>query len=245
MRYILLLGAGFSHNWGGWLASEAFEYLLGIQDLDDHTLNLLWEHKDRGGFEDALAVLQDELSQRGTDDAKRRLESVQRAVSQMFQDMDQAFAQATLEPKFQGELTLTRFLVRFDAIFTLNQDTLLEHHYLHNAGLISSRRWNGYQVPGMRANADRDPIKFYCRYHERPRRGPPFCGTADHRRKLAKKKPVRRMASLTGYYPGESAHPRKHQPRNANLLRCNLKKEDPAYFNGFSNGTAVFLWGWV
>jgi hypothetical protein len=29
MNPVVLLGAGFSRNWGGWLASEAFEYLLG------------------------------------------------------------------------------------------------------------------------------------------------------------------------------------------------------------------------
>jgi hypothetical protein len=28
MQHILLTGAGFSRNWGGWLADEAFEYLL-------------------------------------------------------------------------------------------------------------------------------------------------------------------------------------------------------------------------
>jgi hypothetical protein len=29
MPHYLLTGAGFSRNWGGWLANEAFEYLLG------------------------------------------------------------------------------------------------------------------------------------------------------------------------------------------------------------------------
>ena len=29
MTFILRTGAGFSRNWGGWLASETFEYLLG------------------------------------------------------------------------------------------------------------------------------------------------------------------------------------------------------------------------
>jgi hypothetical protein len=33
MSRILLAGAGFSRNWGGWLADEAFEYLLGCVDL--------------------------------------------------------------------------------------------------------------------------------------------------------------------------------------------------------------------
>ena len=31
MPKLLLLGAGFSRNWGGWLATEVFEYLLGTK----------------------------------------------------------------------------------------------------------------------------------------------------------------------------------------------------------------------
>jgi hypothetical protein len=38
MPYYLLTGAGFSRNWGGWLANEAFEYLLGAPEIDDYTL---------------------------------------------------------------------------------------------------------------------------------------------------------------------------------------------------------------
>jgi hypothetical protein len=33
VSYILLTGAGFSRNWGGWLANEAFEYLLGCSEI--------------------------------------------------------------------------------------------------------------------------------------------------------------------------------------------------------------------
>jgi hypothetical protein len=29
MKHIALLGAGFSRNWGGWLADEAFGHLIG------------------------------------------------------------------------------------------------------------------------------------------------------------------------------------------------------------------------
>ena len=53
--HILLTGAGFSRNWGGWLASEAFEYLLGCTEIDEETRRLLWE--SGGGFEDTLADL--------------------------------------------------------------------------------------------------------------------------------------------------------------------------------------------
>src|ERR1700733_9926625 len=35
MTLILLTGAGFSRNWGGWLASEAFEYVLGCSDVGE------------------------------------------------------------------------------------------------------------------------------------------------------------------------------------------------------------------
>ena len=34
MGHILLLGAGFRRNWGAWLASEAFEYLVGCPQVD-------------------------------------------------------------------------------------------------------------------------------------------------------------------------------------------------------------------
>jgi hypothetical protein len=58
MRYVALLGAGFSRNWGGWLASEAFEYLLGCRKLDPQTKGLLWAQRNLGGFEATLADLQ-------------------------------------------------------------------------------------------------------------------------------------------------------------------------------------------
>jgi hypothetical protein len=47
--------------------------------------------------------------------------------------------------------TLVRdFLCRFDKIFTLNQDTLLEQHYL-DSGLLdgSAGRWFTLQTPGL------------------------------------------------------------------------------------------------
>jgi hypothetical protein len=37
MTHILLTGAGFSYNGGGWLASEAFEHLLGCTEIDQET----------------------------------------------------------------------------------------------------------------------------------------------------------------------------------------------------------------
>ncbi|MCP1845798.1 hypothetical protein ACVIHI_008738 [Bradyrhizobium sp. USDA 4524] len=58
MPLILLTGAGFSRNWGGWLANEVFEYLLGQDGLHLRTRELLWDHKERGtGFEGVYQAL--------------------------------------------------------------------------------------------------------------------------------------------------------------------------------------------
>jgi hypothetical protein len=62
MSHILLLGAGFSHNWGGWLAAEVFEYLLGCPEIagDDGLRSVLWRQQETGGFEAALEQIQAE-----------------------------------------------------------------------------------------------------------------------------------------------------------------------------------------
>lgn len=141
---ILLLGAGFSRNWGGWLASEAFEYLLGCPEVDK---NLLWKHKRRGGFEAALAELQD--SRAGNPDP--RLAPLQAAVLRMFVDMNAAYSKAQFEFEKGGEYQVAKFLTRFDAVFSLNQDLLLERHYLgDNVCLLSDGKWNGPHVAGMK-----------------------------------------------------------------------------------------------
>ena len=59
MTHILLTGAGFTRNWGGWLANEAFEYLLGVPQLDQYLRDILWSEKLKGeGFEGALSIVQ-------------------------------------------------------------------------------------------------------------------------------------------------------------------------------------------
>src|SRR5262249_5322368 len=52
------------------------------------------------------------------------------ALQRMFGDMALAFNDTPFEPT---DRHVSRFLGRFDAIFTLNQDTLLETHYLPRA----------------------------------------------------------------------------------------------------------------
>jgi SIR2-like domain len=150
--HIALLGAGFSRNWGGWLAPEAFEYLLGCPQVDEGLRHLLWLYKRRGGFEGALAQLQADFAQRRDAASEERLIKMQKAIMQMFADMDKAFAAlGNFEPQNESRYLVRSLLVRFDAIFTLNQDLLLERHYLNqNVALSSYRKWNGWEIPGMR-----------------------------------------------------------------------------------------------
>jgi hypothetical protein len=84
---ILLTGAGFSRNWGGWLASEAFEYLLGCTELDHETRRLLWRSKESGGgFENTLA----DLANAKDNEGNRRLNNLTAALVGMFNAMGKA-----------------------------------------------------------------------------------------------------------------------------------------------------------
>lgn len=153
MAYYLLIGAGFSRNWGGWLATEAFEYLLGCPEVvRDQTLSqLLWRHQSQGGFESALAELQFAYS-RDPHANEAALMGLQAAITQMFDDMNKALMEIN-RWEFQQHLErqVSTFLTRFDAIFSLNQDVLLEHYYINeNISLIGKKKWAGAQLPGMR-----------------------------------------------------------------------------------------------
>lgn len=127
---ILLLGAGFSHNWGGWLSDEVFEYLLGHPEIvkNEQLREKLWNYKDKGsGFEGALAEVQQAYLQTGARHHESDKNSLQAAVLDMFKDMNSAFE--TKNEKRLIHANIEKFLASFDAIFTLNQDLLLERHY--------------------------------------------------------------------------------------------------------------------
>jgi hypothetical protein len=145
MTRVLLTGAGFSRNWGGWLANEAFEYLLGCSEIEGPQRDLLWSHADRGdGFEGALAELQADA---GRKDALARMEN---AINGMFILMNNGLA------SFDDQHLTRRFLARFDAIFTLNQDTLLERQYLPYLDQTIAHRWTGASIPGMKPEGPAD-----------------------------------------------------------------------------------------
>ena len=135
MPHILLLGAGFSRNWGGWLADEAFEYLLGPEYIDDGIRSLLWDHeREGGGFEDALAQLQESATQRSNETMKR----------------NKALVKTKFEFHDAPEYSIGRYLRKFDAIFTLNQDLLIEKHYSRGGYLSDSdSRWKRCETPGI------------------------------------------------------------------------------------------------
>lgn len=162
MADLLLLGAGFSRNWGGWLASEAFEHLLGCPEVvgDPNLRRLLWRFQHQGGFEAALAELQLGYT-RDPRSGEKPLMALQSAVSRMFDDMNKAFL--TMPGwEFQThdrERMIAPFLARFDAIFSLNQDVLLEQHYAgENIGLLGNRKWNGSELPGMKRSEPQEAL---------------------------------------------------------------------------------------
>jgi hypothetical protein len=146
MAHYLLTGAGFSRNWGGWLANEAFEYLLGCAQIDDYLRQLLWTNKlQSGGFETALYIVQSTFANDPRPINKQRLDAITEAVLSMFAAMQTGFNGLDFR---DHDLRFQRFLARFDAIFTLNQDTLLETHY---AGPVRwSERWYGSYLPYMK-----------------------------------------------------------------------------------------------
>jgi hypothetical protein len=130
--HILLTGAGFSHNWGGYLAYEAFDYLLGVTEQDKDLRKVLWSDQAKGfGFETTLARLRKEYEENYSPQVEQDFNNMTTAVRRMFGDMWLAFGQSRFDEVFDNpRLGVIRFLSRFDAIFTLNQDTLLETHYL-------------------------------------------------------------------------------------------------------------------
>jgi len=149
MSAVLFTGAGFSYNWGGWLADDVFEYLLGDLSLIPSIRNQLWQDKSVGGnYETTIQALRDR-ARAGDDGDYKTMNSM---LAGMFSIMNQAFSRQGFQFNHTSDISyqITTFMQRFDYIFTLNQDTLLERHYLTEGfGITSQRRWNGYCIPGV------------------------------------------------------------------------------------------------
>jgi hypothetical protein len=158
MKHVLLLGAGFSCNWGGWNASEVNDYLPTVPALraDRHVLQVLRRTANKGGFEAALAEIQDDYERSPTPENKAHLDTVQSAITTMFLAMEAGFAnRADWNFRHTVEYKIAHFLGGFDGIFTLNQDLLFERHY-HDLDLALNqpKKWFGWRRPGIQVLPD-------------------------------------------------------------------------------------------
>jgi hypothetical protein len=158
MPTILLTGAGFSRNWGGWLADEAFEYLLGCADITPFIREHLWRSKNtHGGFEETLQELRSLAAMHKDERHFLELRTFLTMLEGMFHVMRAGYTKIQFEPTLENATvyaqprSIRNFLCRFDAIFTLNQDTLLEQHYAgSNLQQGSNGKWLGFQIPGLK-----------------------------------------------------------------------------------------------
>src|SRR5262245_26026712 len=119
MPHILLIGAGFTRNWGGPLSAEITGSLLG--DLHDDPI--LANALRSGPFEDAFAGFQ---TPSGPSDAIARVRRFQGAVTSLFDRLNQSLLEKQFEFSASTQFSIKSFLAQFDAIFSLNQDLLLE-----------------------------------------------------------------------------------------------------------------------
>src|ERR1700694_3024117 len=146
MTYILLTGAGFSYNWGGPLASELFSSLLADTDLDKKTRDLLFDAHGAEGFEKVLAHLQTSVDPQD----QTRHNVLITSVVGIFNGMNQTFMHRRFEFEDPPQVpySLQSFLSRFHALFTLNQDALIELHYAPIVG--GSYNWGRMHLPSMK-----------------------------------------------------------------------------------------------
>jgi hypothetical protein len=147
----LLLGAGFSRNWGGRLAAE-FVGTLCQRIVDRPHLNEML--RVSGNFEEVFGNRV--MVARREPDNTQALEDVRRlslAIRDVFHSMNAGLLHRQFNFSQDGRCSTRRFLSRFDVIFTLNQDLLLELHY-GGVLLENQTRWNGCVFPGIRYTHD-------------------------------------------------------------------------------------------
>ncbi len=158
MKYVLLVGAGFSCNWGGWNATEVNDFLPTVPALraDRHVAQILTRTAGTGGFEEALAEIEDDYDRSPTPENRAHLDVLQSAITMMFLTMETAFKQ---RPSWDfcnlTQFKTAHFLSGFDAIFSLNQDLLPERHY-HDLDLALNqpKKWYGWRRPGIQVFPD-------------------------------------------------------------------------------------------
>jgi hypothetical protein len=161
MAIILLTGAGFTRNWGGWLANEAFEYLLGRTEIGSELRNRLWANRVKAlGFEHTLGELQRQAKIDGDRSAREMVQEFMAALAAMFEEMNLGLCRTKFEWQNEVSMMIRPFLAQSDYIFTLNQDLLLEYHYMKDKSGLG--KFNGVQVPGLKpvnSTPANDPIR--------------------------------------------------------------------------------------
>lgn len=143
MTHILLTGAGFTRNWDGWLAKELEGDLL-ARLADDYQLNRLLQSSSN--YEEALEKAKSP-GYSGVTLTPTQVKRFEKAIEESFWAMNTGLVQrGNMELAAEGP-SIHTFLAKFDAIFTLNQDLLLELYYQPNRHDLG--RWKGTSYPGI------------------------------------------------------------------------------------------------
>ena len=109
MPHYLLIGAGFTRNWGGPLSDEITGSLLGELHDDPQLAAAL----RRGPFEEAFQGFQ---TPTGSSEEVTRLRRFQNAVTELFLRLNRTLLLKQFEFNNDLEFSVKKFLARFDAI---------------------------------------------------------------------------------------------------------------------------------
>ncbi len=164
-------------------------------------MNVLVKCKDnRSGFETALVNIQLEYKENQNPENKARLESFNSCLQKIFSDMDESF-QKLGSLDIDENYLIDRFIDKFDAVFTLNQDSLFERCVRVGAGSTATdplppvSRWNFHYFPGM---------KFLENPHTNPI--PPLIYTTEEKFKINKQSKRKPYFKLHGLYNWQTKH---------------------------------------
>lgn len=141
MKRILLTGAGFSKNWGGWTAKELVEILVTLNKEDEFISRQLRSAKS---FEDIIPRLWGNVVDGNTEYMHKKYMCT---IRDAFSRMNSSYLKKQFEFSADLNFSVNNFLSKFDAIFTLNQDLLLEIHYNtisvspYFPGMVSPPNW--------------------------------------------------------------------------------------------------------
>jgi hypothetical protein len=97
-------------------------------------------------FETVMAGLQGAYAHSKTEEAFRKLERFTGAILGIFNGMNNDLSHRHFEFHNDVNNSITKFLQKFDAIFTLNQDGLIEMHYMQH---FMGAKWLACELPGM------------------------------------------------------------------------------------------------